>query len=147
MELDHVGLVVPHLDDAVGWYSSTFGFGIAWREAETTVDGAALGLPGESARLKGSGLAVGGAYLELHEYLRPVGSATRRTCDPGFGHIAIRSDDIHSDTERLASAGLRFIGPPRLITSGGLAGVRWVYAQDPWGNVIELCQRGEPLSK
>jgi catechol 2,3-dioxygenase-like lactoylglutathione lyase family enzyme len=144
MKLDHAGIVVPDLDAAVEWYTTHFGLQTAWREADTDVDDVAIGLPGERVRLRGAILFAEGAYLELHEYLLPVGTTSRRVCDLGIGHIAFFSDSILTDFERLKDAGVEFYSKPRLIDRGGLAGHWWVYGEDPWGNVIQLCSHPEP---
>ncbi len=144
MKLDHVGIVVPDLDAAVEWYTTHFSLQVAWREADTDVNDVAIGLPGEAVRLRGAVLYAGGAYLELHQYLSPVGCASRRVSDLGIGHLAFFSHDIWADFERLTAAGVTFCSEPRLIDSGGLTGHWWVYGEDPWGNVIQLCHHPEP---
>jgi lactoylglutathione lyase/glyoxylase I family protein len=147
MRLDHVGIVVPDLDAAVAWYTKNCDCEVSWLEAETDVDDVAIGLPGETVRLRGAVLYAGGAFIELHEYLEPTGSTSRRVCDTGIGHFAFYSDDIHSDFERLAAAGVRFYGEPKRIEDGGLIDHWWVYGEDPWGNVIQLCHHPPPPSE
>ena len=144
LRLDHAGVVVPDLDAAIDWYCENFDCRVAWREAPTDVDDAAIGLPGEHVRLRGAVLWAGGAYLELHEYLSPTGSAPRRVCDTGIGHIAFFSDDIRGDFGRLTARGMRFYGEPRRIASGGLTDHWWAYGEDPWGNVVQLCHHPQP---
>lgn len=138
--LDHTGLVVSDLDAAVAFYSATFGMTVVSRESDTDVPSSAIGLPGEHVRLRGAILRAGTTHLELHQYLAPVGTGGRRVCDTGFGHIAFAVSDIDEAYRFLIDRGVTFNSKPQLITSGGLAGRRWVYGQDPWGNVIELGQ-------
>ncbi len=144
LALDHVGLVVDDLDAAVTWYVANFGLRVAWRETDTDVDPEAIGLPGQRVRLRGALLDTGSAYLELHEYLSPRGYGSRQAFQTGYGHVAFFAVDIHATVARLTEAGMHFNGPPRHITSGGLAGFWWVYGQDPWGNVIEICNHPRP---
>ncbi|MFB9186663.1 VOC family protein [Dactylosporangium sucinum] len=138
--LDHTGMVVPDLEAAVAFYERAFGAAVVVREADTDVDATAIGLPGETVRLRGAILRCGSGLLELHEYLTPRGTAGRRVCDEGIGHVAFRTSDIDAAYARLGALGVRFNSPPNTITSGTLAGRRWVYGRDPWGVVVELCQ-------
>ncbi len=138
--LDHTGLVVPDLDAAVAFYAAAFDMTVVSRESDTDVPSAAIGLPGEHVRLRGAILRAGTTYLELHQYLTPVGTGERRVCDTGFGHIAFAVPDINEAYRFLIDRGVTFNSEPQLIATGGLAGRRWVYGQDPWGNVIELGQ-------
>jgi len=138
--LDHTGLVVPDLDAAVAFYKAAFGMTVVSRESDTDVPSSAIGLPGEHVRLRGAILRAGATHLELHQYLSPVGKGERRVCDTGFGHIAFAVADIDAAYRFLTDQGVTFNTEPQLIATGGLAGRRWVYGQDPWGNVIELGQ-------
>jgi len=146
LRIDHVGIVAPRgqLDAVVNFYCRHFACTVAWREAETDVDAIAIGLPGENVRLKGAVLFAGAPddaapYLEIHQYLVPTGETKRRVCDAGIGHFAWWSDDIEADYTRLGEGGMSWNAAPRLIETGGLTGHWWVYGQDPWGNVVQLC--------
>jgi catechol 2,3-dioxygenase-like lactoylglutathione lyase family enzyme len=140
LELDHVAVTVPDLDAAVAWYVQTFGFSLAWSEDWTDAPAQPLGLAGESVRLRGAGLDTGGGvFLELHEF--PPTREARRTLDlTGISHFAFRTDDLDALYARLVAAGVAFKSSPQYIESGGLAGERWVYAEDPWGVTWHLCQ-------
>jgi lactoylglutathione lyase len=54
-----------------------------------------------------------------------------------FGHLAYAVDDIYETCERLRSAGVDILRPPR---DGHMA-----FVKSPDGHSIELLQRGEPL--
>lgn len=138
--VDHTGIVVPDLDQAVAFYQRAFGAVVVSRETDTDVDATAIGLPGEQVRLRGALMRSGQTVLELHEYLTPRGAAERRVCDQGIGHIAFATTDIDAAYARLSTAGVTFHSSPNTIVSGSLSGRRWVYGRDPWGVVIELCQ-------
>lgn len=144
--LDHVGLVVPDLVEAVTFYTQTFGMSVVSRESDTNVDPDAIGLPGRVVRLRGALLQAGpDVRLELHQYLVPTGTGNRAVSDTGFGHICFAVKDIQAAFDALSRRGLQFNTPPQLIEQGGLAGRWWVYGRDPWGNVIELGQ--DPTSR
>jgi catechol 2,3-dioxygenase-like lactoylglutathione lyase family enzyme len=138
--LDHTGIVVEDLDDAISFYEQAFGMRVLTREADTDVDPDAIGLPGEPVRLRGAILTLGDRLLELHQYLTPTGVGHRRQSDQGIGHIAFAVDDIHLAWASLRKRGVTFNSEPKLITSGELSGRWWVYGRDPWGVVVELCQ-------
>lgn len=138
--LDHVGIVVPDLEQAIEFYVRAFGAEVVSREADTDVDDVAIGLPDEQVRLRGAILRSGASQIELHQYLAPTGVSERRVCDQGIGHIAFCVSDIDAAYARLTNEGVVFNSDPNTITSGALEGRRWVYGRDPWGVVIELCQ-------
>jgi lactoylglutathione lyase/glyoxylase I family protein len=139
--IEHIGIVVPDLEAAVAFYVDVFGMSVMTREADTDVDSVAIGLPGEAVRLRGAILDAGNAQFEIHEYLTPRGTAPRRVSDEGIGHFCFAVDDIHVAYDYLTSKGVAFNSTPNHIESGALAGRRWVYGKDPWGNVIELAQK------
>ncbi len=139
--IEHTGIVVPDLEAAVEFYVEVFGLEVVTREADTDVDSDAIGLPGEPVRLRGAILAAGGTQLEIHEYLTPRGTASRRVSDTGIGHFCFEVADIHVAHDYLVSKGMTFNTAPNLIETGVLAGRWWVYGKDPWGVVIELAQK------
>jgi len=141
--LDHAGIVVPDLNQAVEFYVRAFDVEVVGWEDETDADADALGLPGEHVRLRGALLRAGGCLLEVHQYLTPTGQTSRRVCDTGIGHLAFAVSDIDAAYTRLQDEGVSFNTEPRSIIYGFYAGRRWVYGQDPWGTVIELCQHPE----
>jgi lactoylglutathione lyase/glyoxylase I family protein len=140
--LDHIGIVVPSLDEAVTWYMSALGFTVAWRQEPHEIPGSALGLPtGEIIRLSTAMLSAGSSGIELHEYLSPSTNASARELqDSGIGHLAIAVTDIHAAVARLASMGVQFAAEPQQIENGPLAGRKWLYGKDPFGVTLELCQ-------
>ena len=144
--IEHTGIVVPDLEAAVRFYTIAFGLEVVSREADTDVDPDAIGLPGETVRLRGAILDAGNSRLEIHEYLTPTGTATRRVSDQGIGHFCFAVEDIHVAYDYLRELGVEFNTEPNLITDGALAGRWWVYGKDPWGVVIELAQSPEKES-
>jgi catechol 2,3-dioxygenase-like lactoylglutathione lyase family enzyme len=141
--LDHVGIVVSSLDDAIAWYGSAFGLRVAWRQPPHDVPGAALGIPARSVvRLCTAMLDAGpGRGIELHEYLDPSSEkAVRELQHTGIGHFAMAVDDIELAVEKLAGLGVQFDGEPERVGTGPLIGRKWIYGRDPFGCVVELCQ-------
>jgi methylmalonyl-CoA/ethylmalonyl-CoA epimerase len=97
--IDHVGVAVDDLDDAIALYEGKLGMPLAHREAVTE--------QGVEAVL----LDVGDCHVEL---LRPLGpeTAVGKFLDrkgPGLHHVAYRVDDIDAALARLKSEGIQLI--------------------------------------
>jgi len=136
----HPGLVVPDLAAAETFYCEMFGFRrlseMAWQDAPA-VD-RAIGLDGSAAR--SVMLAGQNCFLELFEYHSPAASIERpgdlRAHEPGIRHLAFFVDDVRTEYDRLLALGGQRLGEPIANSAGRLA----VYARDPFGNLIELCE-------
>jgi catechol 2,3-dioxygenase-like lactoylglutathione lyase family enzyme len=90
-------------------------------------------------------LNAGNSYIEIFEYLNPVGaepSQNRRACDAGITHICFDVIDVAEEYERLLAAGVPFHTAPVKV------GVfHTTYGRDPDGNIFELQEimgRGVP---
>jgi methylmalonyl-CoA/ethylmalonyl-CoA epimerase len=97
--IDHVGVAVADLDEAIGLYEQTFEMPLVHRE---TV---------EEQGVEAALLDVGDGHVEL---LRPLGADTPvgRFLDrsgPGLHHVAYRVDDIDGVLRRLVDAGIDLI--------------------------------------
>jgi methylmalonyl-CoA/ethylmalonyl-CoA epimerase len=97
--IDHVGVAVEDLEEAVALYSERFAMPVQHRE---TVEA-----QGVEAVL----LGVGENHVEL---LRPLGAETAvgrflERNGPGLHHVAYSTDDIDSALEQVRAAGLRLI--------------------------------------
>ena len=97
--IDHVGVAVEDLDDAVALYSERLAMPVQHRETvqEQGVEAVLLG--------------VGESHVEL---LRPLGPETAvgrflERNGPGLHHVAYGTDDIDSALEEVRAAGLRLI--------------------------------------
>ncbi len=97
--IDHIGVAVEDLDEAIGLYGGSFGMQTAHRETVSS--------QGVEAVL----LDVGDGHVEL---LRPLGSETAvgrflERSGPGLHHVAYAVEDIDAALEHLGAAGLRLI--------------------------------------
>ena len=97
--IDHVGVAVEDLDEAVALYSERLAMPVQHRETveEQGVEAVLLG--------------VGEGHVEL---LRPLGPETAvgrflERNGPGLHHVAYGTDDIDSALEEVRAAGLRLI--------------------------------------
>jgi glyoxylase I family protein len=81
-------------------------------------------------------LNAGNAYVEIFEYLSPVGAlpiANRPACDAGITHIGFDVIDVIGEYDRLLAEGIEFHSPPVQIGF-----FRTTYGRDPDGNIFEL---------
>jgi methylmalonyl-CoA/ethylmalonyl-CoA epimerase len=107
--IDHIGVAVKDLDDAIALYRERLGMREQHRE---TVEA-----QGVHAAL----LEIGDAHVELIAPIDSDGSVARflERNGPGLHHVAYRTDDIEAALERLASAGMRMVDEePRLGIQG-----------------------------
>ncbi len=97
--IDHVGVAVEDLDEAVALYSERLGMPVEHRETveEQGVEAVLLG--------------VGESHVELLRPLAPdtaVGRFLERS-GPGLHHVAYRVEDIDGTLARLRDAGIELI--------------------------------------
>ena len=129
--IDHVGLAVWDLDEAIRFYSETFGLDAAHREVNEELGVREAMLPvGES-----------GACIQLMAPLTPD-SVIARFLDrrgQGIQQLAYRVVDIKAVSEELRSRGLQLLyDEPRRGTAGSL--VNFVHPRDAGGVLVELVQ-------
>jgi methylmalonyl-CoA/ethylmalonyl-CoA epimerase len=97
--IDHVGIAVESLDDALALFEQTFGMPMVHRETVTE--------QGVEAAL----LDVGENHVELLQPLgpdTPVGKFLAKR-GPGIHHVAYQVSDIEAALESCKSAGLKLI--------------------------------------
>jgi methylmalonyl-CoA/ethylmalonyl-CoA epimerase len=130
--IDHIGVAVDDLDEAIALYSERLGMPVQHRE---TVEA-----QGVEAVL----LGVGESHVEL---LRPLGPDTAvgkflERSGPGLHHVAYGTDDIDSALEAARAAGLRLIDEsPR--TGIRDSRVAFVHPKSTGGVLTELVQAAE----
>jgi len=132
--IDHVGIAVPDLDEALTFYRETYGMTVLHEEtnAEQGVREAMVGLPGA---------APGATVLQL---LAPVDetSTIARFLDrsgPGLQQLALRVTDVEQAGAALRERGLRLLyDEPRRGTGGSR--INFVHPKDAGGVLVELVQ-------
>jgi lactoylglutathione lyase len=121
-ELIHTCYRVLDLDRSLDFYRK-LGFEeirrVPIRDEATNVF---LGLPGDGPRLE---LTYNHGRTEPYE----IGT--------GYGHIALRVEDLDATLERLAAVGIEPERPPYRVTEGGS---RICFVRDPDGYRIELIE-------
>ena len=130
--IDHIGVAVEDLDDAIALYEQRLGMPLQHRE---TV---------EEQGIEAVLLGVGESHVELLRPLRPdtaVGRFLRRS-GPGLHHVAYGTDDIDSALESVRGAGLRLIDEqPRIGIRGSR--VAFLHPKSTGGVLTELVEAPE----
>lgn len=128
-QIDHIGVAVEDLDEAVALYQDSLGMREQHRE---TVE-----QQGVDAVL----LEIGISHVELISPVGPQGAVARFLArnGPGLHHVAYRTDDIDAELERLTAAGLRLIDEqPRIGIQGSR--VAFVHPKSSGGVLTEIVQ-------
>ena len=127
--IDHVGIAVENLEDAVRLYAERLGMPEQHRE---TV---------EEQGVEAVLLEIGDGHVELLSPLAPetaVGRFLERR-GPGLHHVAYRTDDIDAALEDARAAGLRLIDEePRIGIQGSR--VAFVHPKATGGVLTELVE-------
>jgi methylmalonyl-CoA/ethylmalonyl-CoA epimerase len=130
LRIDHVGVAVPDLDEAVAFYTETFGLRLMHQETN------------EEQGVREAMLAVGdGPFLQLLAPAHPD-SAIAKFLDrsgPGLQQLAYTVRDVRASSDALRARGLRLLyDNPRRGTGGSL--INFVHPKDAGGVLVELVQ-------
>jgi methylmalonyl-CoA/ethylmalonyl-CoA epimerase len=131
--IDHVGIAVPDLDEAIDFYARTFDLRAVHREVNED--------QGVAEAMLQVGEGAGAAMIQLLAPLRPD-SAIARFLDrsgPGIQQLAYTVDDVEAVSATLRGRGLRVLyDRARRGTAGSL--VNFVHPKDAGGVLVELVQ-------
>jgi len=129
--LDHIGIAVANLDEALRFYRDALGL-----EIDTPED-----VP--SQHVRAHFIPAGASALELLEATdaeSPIAKYVARR-GPGLHHITLRVDDIIAALARLKDRGVRLIDEtPRPGAHGSL--VAFIHPSSAHGVLVELKQAG-----
>ena len=127
--IDHVGFAVRDLDEAIAFYSRTFGLTLAHEETN------------EEQGVREAMLAIGDSHIQLLAPLRPdspIGKFIDRNGE-GIQQVAFRVTDIDEASQRLRQAGLRLLyDAPKRGTADSR--VNFVHPKDCGGVLVELVE-------
>jgi methylmalonyl-CoA epimerase len=128
-EIDHLGIAVRSLDDALRFYEQQLGFAVSLRE---TV---------EQEQVNVAMLPAGGPRIELLEATGPDSVIAKFIEKRGEGlhHVAIKVPDLAAVVERLKAHGARLLNEPR-AGAGGHVYV-FVHPSSTGGVLLELIQQ------
>ncbi len=131
--IDHVGIAVPDLDEAIARYRDAFGVVSVHEEVN------------EEQGVREAMLQVGdsGSFIQLLAPLHPdttIGKFLAKS-GPGIQQIAFGVDDVAAAGEQIRAAGMRTLyDEPRRGTAGSK--VNFVHPKDSGGVLIELVEKG-----
>ena len=129
IRVDHIGIAVSDLAEAVAFYRDALGLEI---EAPEEV---------ASQRVRAHFIPAGDAALELLEATAddsPIAKFVGKR-GPGLHHITLRVDDLHAALEQLKARGVRLIDEsPRPGAHGSL--VAFIHPSSAHGVLVELKQ-------
>lgn len=128
--LDHLGVAVPSLDDALRLYRDLLGLELHGIE---TV---------ESDGVRVAMLDLGGGHLELLEPTGPESPVAKflEKRGPGMHHMALAVTDCAAALKAFADAGVQMLDTtPRRGAGGKLIG--FCHPKSTGGILLELCQR------
>jgi methylmalonyl-CoA epimerase len=128
MTIDHLGIAVRSIDQALRFYHDQLGLSVTLRE---TV---------EQEKVHAAMLPVGDSRIELLEASEP-GSVIAKFIEKrgeGLHHIAVKVPDLNASVERLKAAGARLLNEPRRGAGGHL--YAFVHPASTGGVLLELIQ-------
>ena len=133
--IDHVGIAVADLDEAIDYYRRVFGVGVVHQEVN------------EEQGVREAMLAVGdsGSYIQLLAPLTPD-STIATFLDrhgPGVQQIAYGVEDVEATSAELRAKGVRLLyDTARRGTAGSR--VNFVHPKDAGGVLVELVEAAPP---
>ncbi|QHS59709.1 VOC family protein [Chitinophaga agri] len=141
--VDHIGINVPDLPQAVQFFSDVLGFTAVTQIGPVSLDSNWKNMNHMHA---GTGpvtikmtRAGDGANIELFYYEKNEGSQQQPGGDDiGATHIAFYTPDIKQSVAYLKSKKVTFLGEPFTMPVGDTEGETWVYFLTPWGAKMEL---------
>ena len=129
--IDHVGMAVPDLDEAIAFYRDTFGMRLAHEEVN------------EEQGVREAMMAVGdsGSHVQLLAPLSEESTIAKfiGRNGPGCQQVAYRVTDVEAVSAVLRDRGLRLLyDEPRRGTSNSR--VNFIHPKDAGGILVELVQ-------
>jgi len=129
--IDHVGIAVPDLDEAIDFYTRAFGVTLVHEEVN------------EEQGVREAMLAVGdsGSCIQLLAPLSPDSTIAKflDRSGPGIQQVAYGVDDVEATATALRAAGVRVLyETAKTGTAGSL--VNFCHPKDCGGVLIELVQ-------
>ena len=131
--LDHVGIAVKHLDEALVFYRDALGLHVEVPEEVA------------SQRVRAHFVATGQSALELLEPTSADSVIARyvEKRGPGLHHITLRVEDIRAALEQLKARGVRLVDEePRQGAEGAV--VAFIHPSAAHGVLVELKQAAPP---
>lgn len=133
IEIDHLGIAVHSIEEALGFYEKQLGMALHGRETVAAEQVNVAMLP--------AGDDAGSPRIELLEAIAsdsPIAKFVEKR-GPGLHHVALKVDDLQAIVERLRSSGARILNEPRRGAGGHL--YIFIHPQSTGGVLLELIER------
>ncbi|MCP1413750.1 VOC family protein [Paenarthrobacter sp. A20] len=147
VRIDHYGLNVPNLEQAVSFFQEAFNAQVVFRLARMRdPDGGSMQRIGADPRdeFEVVMLDLAGQRLELLQWWSPQG--TRRPLGAtghGASHLGMTCPDLAATLNQLRRMpGVTVLGEPQTFTEGPTPGLTNAFVLTPWGSSIELVNWG-----
>jgi len=126
--IDHLGIAVKSLDEAVPLYEKALGLKCLGREEVA------------SQKVRTAFFDAGGVHLELLEPTSPESPIAKFLTDRGEGihHIAFRTDNIEGQLQQASGAGVRLIHEKPFDGAAGKL-VAFLHPKSTRGVLTEFC--------
>lgn len=129
-KIDHIGIAVKSIDDALKFYEDILGLKCTGIEDV------------ESQKVKTAFLPCGDSEIELLEATdesSPIAKFIEKK-GQGMQHVAVKVDDIDKTIEELKAKGIVLIDEKPRYGAGG-AKIAFVHPKSTGGILLELCER------
>ncbi|KRE61298.1 methylmalonyl-CoA epimerase [Nostocoides sp. Soil756] len=129
--IDHVGIAVPDLDDAVAFYSATYGMRMLHEETNEE----------QGVREAMMGVGDSGSCIQLLAPLTPESTIAKflDRSGPGIQQLAYRVDDLDAVSATLRERGMRLLYPQAKRGTSG-SRVNFIHPKDARGVLVELVE-------
>jgi methylmalonyl-CoA/ethylmalonyl-CoA epimerase len=128
-KIDHLGIAVPSLDQAIPYYEKALGLKCEHREEVA------------SQKVRTAFFSVGGVHLELLEPTSPdspIAKFLEKNPAGGIHHGAFASDAIEAQLHQASAAGVRLIHE-KPIAGAGEKLVAFLHPKSTFGVLTEFC--------
>ncbi len=132
-ELDHIGIAVKNLDEAIKFYRDVLGLELV--EVEE--------VPEEKVKI--AMFKAGSVYIELLQGLSEDSAVSKFVAKRGEGihHIAIRVEDVDALTKELKGRDVRVVYEEPRLVSGGKRKINFIHPKATHGVLLEILERYE----
>ena len=128
-KIDHLGIAVRSLDEAVPYYEKALGLKCEHREE----------VPSQKVRT--AFFSVGGVHLELLEPTdpeSPIAKFLEKNPAGGIHHLAFGTDNVEGQLKQAAGAGVKLIHEKPFDGAGG-KWVAFLHPKSTYGVLTEFC--------
>lgn len=134
MKLDHIGIAVKNLEEAVKFYRDVLGLELEGIEE----------VPEENVKV--AMFRVGETHIELLQGTTQESAISKFIEKRGEGihHIAVRVDDVDKSVEDLKSKGAVLVYDKSKLVSRGSRKINFIHPKYTGGVLLELVERVRP---